>query len=133
MRKQNLFVRISLCLTLLLLVAAVFIGCSDNKDRTDTTDTEYTFTLVAVFEDGSKETHEIKTNYKYVGAALEEQGLISGEMGEYGLTIHSVCGVDIGFGQKYWAVYTDGEYAMVGIDKIECSDVKKVELKVETY
>ena len=133
MRKQISLKLVSLCLTLLLLVAAVFSGCA-NKDRAKEGD-ECSFTFSVVFEDGSTKTQEITTTKEFVGAALEEEGLIEGEMSQYGLTVHTVCGVKVEFGkdQKYWAVYIDGEYALSGVDSIKCADIEKVEFKVESY
>lgn len=133
MRKQNSFKLISLCLTLLLLVAAVFSGCA-NKDR-EKEGEKCTFTFSVVFEDGSTKSQEITTTKEFVGAALENDGLIEGEMSQYGLTVHTVCGETVEFGkdQKYWAVYIDGDYALSGIDSIKCSEIEKVEFKVESY
>lgn len=60
----------------------------------------------------------VHTDSDTVGAALLENGLISGEQGDYGLYIKSVNGItaDYDIDQSYWAFYINGEYAMTGVD-----------------
>lgn len=131
MRKKRLFIRISLVLTLLLLVAAVMVGCGEKETLSG--DTEYSFTFTAVFKDGSRETHEVTTKCDTVGAALLEMGLVAGEEGPYGLEVKSVCGVvaDYDVDKTYWALYNGGEYSMVGVDSLKCADAEDVEFRVE--
>ncbi|MBQ6892717.1 MAG: DUF4430 domain-containing protein [Clostridia bacterium] len=130
MKKQNLFVRISLVLVLLLLVAAVMIGCGETKENV-----QCTFTFTATFLDGSTKTEEITTYEATVGDALLELGIVEGEEGDFGLTVYKVYGEEHDFTKdsSYWAIYVDGEYAMSGIDSIRCTDVKEVELRAETF
>ena len=144
MKRKNLFIRISLALTLLLLVAAVFVGCGTPEETV--ADTVYenaekigdgvnTFVFVTTFEDGTSKVYEVSTYEETVGAALTALDLISGTPSEFGLTVETVCGVTVDFGKdsSYWAIYVDGEYAMTGIDSIKCTDVKKVELRFEKF
>ena len=137
MKKQSLFVRISLVLTLLLLVAAVFVGCGEKDSVVETTvavnEAEYTFEFTAVFSDGTKETHTVTTICETVGDALMELGYIEGEEGAYGIYVKTVCGVtaDYDTDGTYWALYNDGEYSMVGVDVLKCADAKNVEFRVE--
>ncbi|MBQ4557409.1 MAG: DUF4430 domain-containing protein [Clostridia bacterium] len=130
MRKQSLFIRISLVLTLLLLVAAVMVGCGE-KDVADAQ--ECTFTFTAVFADGSTEKHEIKTTCATVGEALLAEGLIAGEESATGIYVKTVCGVtaDYDIDQTWWGLYVDGEQSMVGADFVNCADVTEVEFRVE--
>ncbi len=144
MKKNNLFVRISLALTLLLLVAAVFVGCGAPEetytvDRGENIekigDGANTFVFVATFEDKTEKVYEVSTDAQTVGEALTALELIDGEVGQFGLTVETVCGVTVDFGadSSYWAIYVDGEYAMTGIDQIKCSDIKEVELRFEKF
>ena len=144
MKRQNSFVRISLVLALLLLVAAVMVGCGE-KEETTAAETvvsgvvekigegQYTFMFFAFFADGSKKSYEVSTDKETVGDALIELGLIGGEESQYGLTVYTVCGEEHDFNKSasYWALYVDGEYGMVGVDSLNCKDVKNVEFKVE--
>ncbi len=63
-------------------------------------------------------TFTLNTDAETVGAALLENGLIAGEMGDYGLYIKVVNGVtaDYDIDQSYWAFWINGEYAMSGVD-----------------
>ena len=133
MKKQSLFVRISLVLTLVLLVAAVFVGCGEEVETTNAISAEYTFEFSAVFADGTKETHTVTTTCETVGDALTVLGYIKGEEGAYGLYVKEVCGVvaDYDIDGTYWALYIDGEYGMNGVDTLKCADVQNVEFRVE--
>lgn len=143
---RNIIIRISLALTLLLLVAAVMTGCGGTEDAVDTwyaDDTtakvnvddgyKYEFDLNVVFADGTTKSCKVPTNFETVGEALLDAGLIDGEQTQYGLTVYTVCGVTVDFNKDsaYWALYVDGEYAMSGVDSIKCADVKEVEFRVE--
>ena len=148
MKKRNIFVRISFCLALLLLVAAVTVGCGEAEKTEEATLAltsaystsaendgvgKYSFTLTATFADGSTKSQVISTDEETVGNALLKLGIISGEDTKYGLTVYTVFGEEHDFNKdsSYWAIYVDGEYATSGIDTIKCSDVKEVGLKVE--
>ena len=88
------------------------LGEGSKTIRVDVTMEEKTITLT------------VHTDAETVGAALQDEGLISGEEGAYGLYIKDVIGVtaDYDADQAYWAFYIDGEYAMTGIDLTEISE-----------
>ena len=69
-------------------------------------------------------TFTIKTDKDTVGAALAEHGLISGEVGEFGLYVKVVNGItaDYDVDKSYWAFYINGEYALTGVDVTEITD-----------
>lgn len=92
---------------------------------TDTTLGEGAKTLTVRIEDTEKSVlFTIHTNAETVGAALIENGLISGEEGAYGLYIKVANGTiaDYDIDQSYWAFYVDGEYAMSGVDTTEIEE-----------
>lgn len=141
MKKQNI-IRISLILTLVLLVAAVCVGCGGEVAET----TErvvipggdsytYSFTLNVVFADGSTKSCPVVTNCETVGDALLEAGLIDGEETQYGLTVYTVCGVTVDWEEDsaYWALYVDGEYATSGVDSLKCAEINEIEFRVESF
>lgn len=66
-------------------------------------------------------TLTVNTNADTVGEALLENGIIDGEVGDYGLYIKKVNGItaDYDKDKAYWAFYIDGEYAMTGVDTTE--------------
>lgn len=129
--------RLALALALILSTALTLLSCSlaekmpwNKSDEptyetetkvydTDTTLGEGAKTLTVRIEDPEKSvTFTIHTNADTVGAALLENGLISGEEGAYGLYIKVANGTvaDYDINQSYWAFYVNGEYAMGGVD-----------------
>ena len=129
--------RLALALALILSTALTLLSCSlaekmpwNKSDEptyetetkvydTDTTLGEGAKTLTVRIEDPEKSvTFTIHTNTDTVGAALLENGLISGEEGAYGLYIKVANGTvaDYDINQSYWAFYVNGEYAMGGVD-----------------
>lgn len=149
MKKQTLFTRLSLVLTLFLLVAAVSVGCGEQTPSTaETTGTsdvqpapdaepigegQYTFAFTAIFADGSAKRYAVSTDCETVGEALIALELIEGEAGPYGLYVKSVCGVvaDYNVDGTYWSLYTDGEMSMTGVDFLLSADAKDIEFRVE--
>lgn len=69
-------------------------------------------------------TFTIKTDKDTVGAALTEHGLLEGEMGDFGLYVKRVNGIEADYDkdQTYWAFYVDGEYALTGVDSTEITE-----------
>ena len=92
---------------------------------TDTTLGNGAKTLTVRIEDTEKSvTFTIHTDANTVGAALIENGLITGEEGAYGLYIKVANGTvaDYDIDQSYWAFYVNGEYAMSGVDTTEIEE-----------
>ena len=145
MKKQTI-IRLSLLLMLVLLVAAVTVGCGEQTppETPATSDVQaapiaepigegqYTFAFTAVFKDGSAKRYTVSTDKETVGEALLDLKLIDGENGAYGLYVKSVCGVvaDYDVDQTYWALYIDGEMGMQGVDSLKSADAKDVEFRV---
>ena len=80
--------------------------------------------VVEVKAGDQKVTFTVKTDKDTVGAALLEHGLISGDQGPYGLYVKTVNGMtaDYDVDQSYWALYINGETAMVGVDGAEIEE-----------
>ena len=76
-------------------------------------------------------TFTVKTDKDTVGAALIEHGLISGDIGDYGLYVKSVNGIvaDYDVNQSYWAFYINGEYALTGVDTTEIKEGETYKLE----
>lgn len=113
------------CFVLIAAMALNFTGCADNNISMETivaTETVGTaFTFVVTDLDGNETSFPITTDKTTVGAALLDEGLISGTDSEYGLMVDTVNGVkaDWDADQTYWAFYIDGEYAMTGVDQTD--------------
>lgn len=76
-----------------------------------------TFTFEVVCNE-NKVTFTINTDKEMLGDALLALGLIAGEDSQYGLYVKRVNGVlaDYDQGGYWWALYVNGEGAMVGVD-----------------
>lgn len=114
-------VAIILALTLALSLCA----CNAKPAQTtpDTTGTagakaeEKTFTVTVVYADSTSKDFTYTSSEEFVGTVLQAEGLIEGNMGQYGLEIHTVDGIRAVYSEgAYWAIYEGEEYAMQGID-----------------
>lgn len=85
---------------------------------------------VVVEAEDKKVTFTIATDQEILGDALQDNGLIAGEEGEYGLYVKEVNGMtaDYDVDKAYWGFFKDGEYMMTGIDVTEFADGEQYEL-----
>ena len=130
MRKiQKRFALIVLVLAFVLALAA----CGDSKAAPVSDGTEKTFTLLVVDDAGAETRFTVTTAAVSVGAALEADGLIDGEMGPYGYYIKTVNGLTKDYDKdgQYWAFYVGDSYATAGVDQTEIEDGATYALKVE--
>lgn len=89
-----------------------------------------TITVDVVDENGEITTFTISTDEEFLRGALEQEQLIEGEDGPYGLYIKSVNGIlaDYDVNGAYWALSKDGEYLMTGADTTPIADGEHYEL-----
>ncbi|MBE6729710.1 MAG: DUF4430 domain-containing protein [Ruminococcaceae bacterium] len=123
-----------------LLLVFTLCACSSNeatglwKDavyQSDKTFGEGSKTVVVEVKAEDKSVNfTINSDEKYLGAALLQYELISGEDSEYGLYIKSVNGIvaDYDVDKSYWAFYKNGEYMMSGVDTTEFANGEHYEL-----
>ena len=114
------------CAVLVAAIALGTFGCGQKpaEGETNAVTTEFKFSVTDA--DGKTTDFTVSTNKKIVGEALQDEGLISGEEGQYGLYVKTVNGITLDYETDgmYWAFYENGEYATVGIDQtvIEAGD-----------
>lgn len=115
--------KVILALAALVVIAAVFIGVYF-ATRPETVEGAKTFTLTVIHKDETSKEFEFHTDEEYLGTVLMDEGLLDGEMGEFGLYIKSVDGevADYDVDGAYWALYEGEEYAMQGIDLTPIED-----------
>ncbi len=83
-----------------------------------------TYTLTVVHADSNRKNFTLHTDEEYLGAALENEKLISGTEGPYGLMVEVVDGEQAIWDQNgaYWAFYIGDEYANTGVDATPVHD-----------
>lgn len=88
------------------------------KFRPQAVEGEKYITVSVTHKDGTKKTFSYHTDEEYLGTLLQNEGLIEGEEGPYGLMISTVDGelADWNVDQGYWALYIGGDYATTGVD-----------------
>ena len=127
----SLFILASLMLSL--------VGCGINTAKlwenatyqTDTTVGEGENTFDITVRAGDKSILiTVNTGETILGTALMNEGIISGEMGDYGIYIKAVNGIsaDYNMDKAYWAFYINGDYALTGVDTTTITEGETYEL-----
>lgn len=122
--------------SLILIAATIMItaaGCGKTGDVSSNAASPKSFTLTVTDKQGAQENFDVTTEKKTVGEALQDEGLIEGTEGEYGLYITKVNGIEAIYENDgtYWAFYINGEYAVSGVDTTDVENGAQYELKVE--
>ena len=120
-------------LIVVLLIAAMLLTMISCDDTQADPNLPKSFKFEVVFADGSSNTIDVTSKKAYVGEALIDEGLISGEDSAYGLYVMTVCDEYHKYEEdgKYWAFYIGGEYAMTGVDKTMIVDGELYSFKAE--
>lgn len=134
----------------LLLVCGIFAGCAgqntsspasganssavDSKVDSTTGSTAGSaavknITVTVVHKDGSSKDFPIAASGETLREALEQEKLIEGEEGQYGLFITAADGETANSdNQEWWCVTKGGEQVNTGIDGVKIADGDKYEL-----
>ena len=107
-----------IALVALIVVAAILAGLYF-LFRADPPEGDKTVTVKVVHTDQSEKEFTYETDDEYLGELLTEEGLVEGEVSEYGMYITKVDGEQAVFetDNAYWALYENGEYASTGVDQ----------------
>ena len=125
MHKKTILAAIALVAAVALLAGVYFLvgpgkqvdsGATTGTDDSGNVITGCTFTVVVVHGDKTEKTFTYTAPEGKLGDFLEAEGLIDATGAMAGM-FHTVDGekADWNVNQSYWALYLDGEYAMVGI------------------
>ena len=111
-------------LILIVLVAAAALVWYFNNPAADANDFDKTIQVTVTHGDGSKKDFSIQTNEEFLRGALEQEKLIEGEEGEYGLYITAVDGETADEGnQEWWCINgADGEMLVTGVESTAIQD-----------
>ena len=111
-------------LIVLITAALLFtVACGQEKNTNEGTKE---FTLEVTDDNGNVTSLTIKTDESTVGAALLDEGIIDGDVSEFGLMVLFVNGLRADYVEDgaWWAFYIDGEMAMEGVDTTEIEEGK---------
>ena len=106
-----------LCVVLIAAMALSMAACGGTKEAAAPQGT-VSYTVITVDLEGNETTLEITSDKETVGEELLAQGIIAGDVGEYGLYIKTVNGLTLDWDKdaKYWAFYIGEDYATTGVD-----------------
>ena len=92
--------------------------------RPETVEGEKRFTVEVVHEDGTTKTFTYQTDAEYLGQVLLSEGLIHGDVNQFGLFIKMVDGEEAIYENDgaYWALFEGEDYAQQGIDETPILD-----------
>jgi hypothetical protein len=95
---------------------------SDSSEPEDIGEGETTFLFEFTDKDDNKLSWNVSTDETTVGAALLEVELVEGTVGEYGLFVTVVNGVELEEDNAYWEFQIDGEMSMTGVDSTDIEE-----------
>lgn len=116
---------------LLALVAVFSLAYFTLRSQTQTGGK--TIQVEIVKSQGESKSLEIKTDAEYLRQAMEEQELIQGEEGAYGLFVKTVDGVTADDAKQEWWCFTKGgEMLVTSVDATPIHDGDKYEITLVT-
>ena len=103
---------------LMAVMALTFVSCG-KKEETPDSATQVTITVEVPDDKGEVTPYVITTTQTTLRGALEQEELVEGEDGEFGLYIKKVCGItaDYDVDGSYWALYKGEEYMTNSVDQ----------------
>lgn len=117
MKKKNMI----LAAVLLLLCAAAALLFLQQQPTTHAG--EKAITVLVTHGDQSSKTFQYETEETYLGAVLQQDGLIDGEEGDYGLFITTVDGETAEESkQQWWCITKGGEPLNTSVDTTPIAD-----------
>ncbi len=131
MKKTNKNIRtIVIAVTSLVLLIAVFFTAYQLLRQRGAEGAKTIHVDVVVGGESIKSV-DINTDAEYLRQALEEEKLIEGEEGTYGLWVITVGGRTADSEkEEWWALYKNGEFSMTGVDDTPLEDGDSFEYRL---
>ena len=116
--KKSLLALIALC-----LAAVIMLAVWQTTRPTGNNDLK-SITVEVCHKDQTTNTFAYQTDAEYLGEVLMEEGLISGNKGEFGLFVDTVDGetADYSVDGGWWQLTCNGEPAQTGADTVVLED-----------
>ena len=119
MRRFSVVKKLSvlLCVVLIAAMALSLAACGVKKEAAAPSG-PVSYTVITVDLEGKETKYEITSTKGSVGEELLAQGIVAGEVNQYGLYVDTVNGLTLDWEKdgKYWAFYIGEEYATTGVD-----------------
>ena len=118
----------------IVLVIGLMVGVwMSTRPETESGSKGYTVTVI--HKDGAEKVFEYRTDEEYLAGALLEEGLVSGEDSQYGLTIITVDGEAAVWetDSAYWAIWVGEEMAVTGASEIPVYDGSTYKLEYTSF
>ncbi len=117
----------------LVVVLVAVMGILYIKSRPQTQAGDKEITLVVVHADESHKEFEIHTNEEYLQGALQQEQLIDGTEGDYGLYVLTVDGETVDeTKQQWWCLTKNGEAHTLGVGETPIADGEQYEFTFTT-
>lgn len=118
--------KLVIALVALVAVVGILLGVWF-ATRPDPEEGMKSFTVTVVHANGESKDFAYKSDAEYLGPVLLEEGLVVGEMGQYGLFIESVDGEEAVWepgasSGAYWSIYEGDTPAVTGADQVVLTD-----------
>ncbi len=109
-----------LALALALVLLFSLAACGGKKTDTGA---KKSITVTVTHGDGSSKDFTVSTDKETLGEALEDEGLIAGEVSTYGLFVQTVDGETVNAdNEEWWCLTKGGESVNTGADSVPVED-----------
>lgn len=119
MKNKKLIVAVAALAVVIALLLGIYFAT-----RPETSAGAKEITVTVIHADGAEKVFTYQTDEEYLGAVLIAEGLIEGDMGDYGMMIHTVDSEKAVWEENgaYWALYVGEEYGTTGVDTTPIAD-----------
>ncbi len=115
--------KVILAIVGLLVVVALAAGVYFLYGMPQTTEGAKAITVDVILADGTTETFSYNTDAEFLGEVLQDDGLIDGEMGEFGLYVKTVNDITVDdANQEWWMLSKGGESTTTSFDTTPIAD-----------
>ena len=130
MRRKSLWIGAAALAAAIVVFLAAYLALAPRPEAG-----EKTVTVEIVHGDGTGRTVELHTEAAYLGEALmEQEGLVEGEEGPYGLFITAVDAESASDGDRtWWCITKGGGEVTTCVDLTPIADGDQFELTLMTY
>ncbi len=120
-------------IVLLLVVAVALVAVIGFMNRPQALSGAKALTVQVIHGDGTEKVFKMQTDAETLRQACEEQNMIAGQEGEYGLFVQTVDGETADDSQQqWWCITKGGEEHFFGVDDTMIADGEQYEFTLTT-